>query len=117
MVTESITICDQSVVRTTGHRPAFVCIPEYVIGVGCKSVIDLMRIFSEIYSEIYNERREIKQGFGELKSQQLKNEVTLRSCFPEGVRQEIWGILIACNLVRKDTSFIAEETKVLPVMI
>ncbi len=113
MVTESITICDQSVVRTTGHRPAFVCIPGYVIGVGCESVIDLMRIFSEIY----NERREIKQGFGELKSQQLKNEVTLRSCFPEGVRQEIWGILIACNLVRKDTSFIAEEANVLPVMI
>ncbi|EHS6108839.1 IS4 family transposase [Salmonella enterica] len=71
----------------------------------------------EKISEIYNERWEIERGFGELKSQQLKNEVTLRSRFPEGVRQEIWGILIACNLIRKEMSFIAEEANVLPVRI
>lgn len=67
--------------------------------------------------EIYTERWEIERGFGELKNQQLKSEITLRSRFPEGIRQEMWGILIAYNLIRKEMAFIAEEAGVLPVRI
>ena len=41
----------------------------------------------------------------------------LRSKKPEGVRQEIWGILLAYNLVRKEMLEVAEAAKVPPIRI
>tara|TARA_R110002012_G_scaffold242832_1_gene417302 strand:- start:2868 stop:3758 length:891 start_codon:yes stop_codon:yes gene_type:complete len=51
------------------------------------SMVDLL--------SIYWQRWEIEEGFGEIKCNQLQGEITLRSRFPEGVRQELWG----CYLV------------------
>ncbi|MCP1108609.1 IS4 family transposase, partial [Serratia nevei] len=59
-------------------------------------------------------RWEIELGYGELKRRQLKGEVTLRSRFPEGVKQELWGILVGYNLLRKEITDIADEAGVLP---
>lgn len=63
---------------------------------------------------IYWERWEIEMGYGELKRRQLKGEVTLRSRFLESVKQELWGILISYNLLRKEMVAVAEEAKVNP---
>nr|WP_159873206.1 MULTISPECIES: transposase [unclassified Raoultella] len=66
---------------------------------------------------IYWERWEIELGYGELKRRQLKGEVTLRSRFPEGVKQELWGILVSYNLLRKEMVDIAGEAGVIPTRI
>lgn len=66
---------------------------------------------------IYWQRWEIEEGYGELKQVQLQNEVTLRSRFCEGVKQEIWGVLIAYNLIRLEMVAIAEEAQVAPTRI
>lgn len=63
---------------------------------------------------VYWERWEIEEGYGELKRRQLQNEHVLRSQTPEGVRQELWGILLAYNLIRVEISRIADEADVLP---
>lgn len=47
----------------------------------------------------------------------LEDEVLLRSQSVEGVIQEIWGILIAYNLVRLEISRIAREAQVSPLRI
>lgn len=66
---------------------------------------------------VYWERWEIEEGFGELKQTQLQSRVTLRSRFPEGVRQELWGTLLAYNLVRLEMLAIADEAEVEPTRI
>lgn len=47
----------------------------------------------------------------------LADEVLLRSRLVAGIEQEIWGILIAYNLVRMETSRIAKEVNVSPLRI
>jgi len=66
---------------------------------------------------IYWDRWEIEQSFGELKNSQLSGEITLRSRFPEGVKQELWGILLGYNLIRLEMVKIAEEADVNPTRI
>lgn len=66
---------------------------------------------------IYWQRWEIEEGFGEIKCNQLQGEITLRSRFPEGVRQELWGVLLGYNLIRLEMVAIAGEAKVLPTRI
>ncbi len=47
----------------------------------------------------------------------LEDELLLRSQSVEGIEQEVWGILIAYNLVRVEISLIAKEAKVSPLRI
>lgn len=49
---------------------------------------------------LYHERWELELGYDEIKTHMLEREEALRSRKPEGVEQEIWGILLAYNLVR-----------------
>lgn len=81
------------------------------------SLIDPVLYPMETLLSIYWERWEIEQSFGELKNSQLNGEVTLRSRFPEGVRQELWGILLGYNLIRLEMVQIAQEAKVEPTRI
>ncbi len=67
--------------------------------------------------DVYFERWEIENSYGEIKHGMLEDEVLLRSQSVEGVEQEIWGILIAYNLVRLEISRIAKEAKVSPLRI
>lgn len=66
---------------------------------------------------IYWQRWEIEEGYGELKQTQLQNKITLRSRFVDGAKQELWGVLIAYNLIRLEMVAIAEEAKVEPTRI
>jgi hypothetical protein len=44
----------------------------------------------------------------------LKNTATLRSKLPGLVRQEVWGMLIAYNLMRHEIAHMADELRVPP---
>jgi hypothetical protein len=68
--------------------------------------------------ELYHERWEIELGYGEIKTDMLDaTKQPLRSKTPERVHQEIWGILIAYNLVRLEIERIADEADVKPTRI
>jgi len=66
---------------------------------------------------LYHERWEIELGFGELKTDMLQRLETIRSRKPDTVAQELWGLLLAYNLVRLEMERVADETGVAPTRI
>jgi hypothetical protein len=66
---------------------------------------------------LYHERWEIELGYDEIKTEMLDREEAIRSKTPDGVRQELWGILIAYNLIRLEMERVAAAAKVEPVRI
>lgn len=68
-------------------------------------------------SALYHERWELELGFDELKTELLEREETIRSKSPDAVTQELFGILIAYNLVRLEMERIADEIGVEPTRI
>ncbi len=63
---------------------------------------------------LYHERWEIELGYDEIKTHLLDRQEAIRSRTPEGVRQEIWGIALAYNLVRLEMERAADEAGVEP---
>jgi hypothetical protein len=49
---------------------------------------------------VYHERWELELGYDEIKTTMLKREETIRCRSVAEVEQELWGILLAYNLVR-----------------
>lgn len=66
---------------------------------------------------LYHERWELELGFGELKTDMLERLETIRSKSPTAVAQEMWGLLIAYNLIRLEMQRIAAEFSVAPTRI
>jgi Insertion element 4 transposase N-terminal/Transposase DDE domain len=66
---------------------------------------------------LYHERWEIELGFGEIKTDMLERLETIRSKSSTAVAQELWGLLIAYNLVRLEMERIAAELGVAPTRI
>lgn len=66
---------------------------------------------------LYHERWELELGYDEIKTELLDREETIRSRKPDGVRQELWGILLAYNLVRLEMASIAKHARVEPTRI
>jgi len=66
---------------------------------------------------LYHERWEIELGYDEIKTEMLDREEAIRSKSPERIRQELWGILLAYNLVRLEMERVAEEAGVEPTRI
>ena len=66
---------------------------------------------------LYHERWEIELGYGEVKTEMLERQEAIRSKTPMGVRQEIWGIMIAFNLVRLEMERMADQAGVPPIRI
>ncbi|MDO6410138.1 IS4 family transposase [Pantoea phytobeneficialis] len=64
------------------------------------SMCDARRYPKADIVELYGYRWEIEHGFREMKQHLLNNELTLRSKKPELVRQELWGVALAYNLLR-----------------
>lgn len=67
--------------------------------------------------ELYHERWELEIGYDEVKTHMLEREEAIRSRTVTGVYQELWGILLAFNLVRLEMEKIAEEVDVPPSRI
>jgi hypothetical protein len=66
---------------------------------------------------LYHERWELELGFGEIKTDLLERLETIRSKSPDAVAQELWGILLAYNLIRLEMARIADELEVEPSRI
>jgi hypothetical protein len=66
---------------------------------------------------LYHERWELELGFGELKTDMLERLETIRSKSPSAVAQEMWGLLIAYNLIRLEMQRLAAEFVVPPTRI
>ena len=66
---------------------------------------------------LYHERWEIEIGYDEAKTHMLERQEALRSKKAEGVRQEIWGILLAYNLIRKEMLDVAHAAEVSPLRV
>jgi hypothetical protein len=64
--------------------------------------------------ELYHERWELELGYDEIKTDVLRREETIRSKTPDGVRQELWGMAIAYNLVRREMDLLARELDLPP---
>ena len=59
-----------------------------------------MRYPSDEIVDLYSHRWEIELGYREMKQTLLNSEYTLRSKRPDMVEQELWGLLLAYNLIR-----------------
>lgn len=81
------------------------------------SLLDEKRYPADELRALYHERWEIELGFGEMKTDMLERFETIRSKSPTAVEQELWGILIAYNLVRLEMERIADELGVAPTRI
>ena len=68
-------------------------------------------------ADLYHERWELELGFDEIKTEMLDREETIRSKSPTAVNQELWGILLAYNLVRVEMECVADDAKVEPSRI
>ena len=68
-------------------------------------------------AELYHERWELELGYDEIKTELLAREEAIRSRKPDGVKQELWGILITYNLIRLEMARIAAEADVDPTRI
>lgn len=78
------------------------------------SLMDRRQFRASDIAARYLQRWEIETSYRELKQTMLGGPLTLRSQDPAGITQEIWGALIAYNLVRLEMSKAALETKALP---
>ena len=69
------------------------------------------------FSFVTSRRWELELGYDEIKTEMLDREETIRSRTPAGVKQELWGIFLAYNLVRLEMDRIAEDAGVEPTRI
>jgi hypothetical protein len=81
------------------------------------SLLDADRYPAEEIVALYHERWELELGFDEVKTEMLEREEAIRSRTPEGVRQELWGLLLAYNLVRREMEKVADEADIPPTRI
>jgi hypothetical protein len=81
------------------------------------SLVDENRFPADEIRALYHERWELELGFGELKTDMLERLETIRSKSPSSVAQEMWGLLLAYNLVRLEIERVAAELKVSPLRI
>jgi len=66
---------------------------------------------------LYHERWEIELGYREIKTTLLKNAIALRSKKPDLVIQELYGMLLAYNLIRHECALAADVVKLRPTRI
>lgn len=64
--------------------------------------------------QLYHERWELEIAFDELKTHMLQRKECLRSKLPDGVAQELWGVLVVYNLLRREMLLAAKELDVDP---
>lgn len=78
------------------------------------SLVDPVRYPAEEIGRLYFERWELELAYRELKVDTLDACPTMRSQSPDRIRQELWGVLTAYNVVRREIEAVAEELNVPP---
>ena len=81
------------------------------------SMTDPSRFPRDEVAALYHQRWEAELIVDDLKTEQRDSAVTLRSKTPVGIRQEIYGLLVAHNLVRLEMARAAVLLKVEPTRI
>jgi len=81
------------------------------------SLLDAEKYPAKELIALYHERWELEVGYDEVKTHLLDRRESIRSKTPMGVRQELWGIAIAYNLVRVEMERVAIEAEVAPTRI
>lgn len=81
------------------------------------SLLDPARYPAAEVVALYHERWELELGYDELKTEVLDGAETLRSQSPAAVTQELWGVLLAYNLVRLEMARAAIMAGVAPTRI
>jgi hypothetical protein len=81
------------------------------------SLVDPKRYPADELRGLYHVRWELELGFGEVKTDMLERLETIRSKSPATVEQELWGVLLAYNLIRLEMARIADELGVEPTQI
>lgn len=86
--------------------------PQYLL----TSMLDPDAFPADEIVDLYHERWELELGYDEVKTEMLDN-IPLRSKSVDRLRQEVWGLLIAYNLVRLEMARVADEAGVAPTRI
>ena len=81
------------------------------------SLLDPEQYPAEEIVALYHERWETELAYDEVKTHMLDRQESIRSKTPDGVRQELWGIALAYNLVRVEMERAAAEAGVPPTRI
>jgi len=81
------------------------------------SLLDAEKYPAQEVVALYHERWELELGYDEIKTEMLDREETIRSKSPPAVTQELWGVLLAYNLVRLEMARVADEAGVPPIRI
>ena len=81
------------------------------------SLLDPLAYPAAEIAELYHERWELELGFDEIKTHTLEREEALRSRAPERIRQEVWGLAVAYNLVRLEMQHVAQRQQLMPTRI
>jgi hypothetical protein len=81
------------------------------------SLVDAEKYPAHELVALYHERWETEIAYDEVKTHLLDRQETIRSRSPEGVRQELWGIALAYNLVRVEMERVADEVGVPPTRL
>lgn len=82
----------------------------YSVKSGMKTVMTSLPVeeyTAKQIAQLYQERWEIELGFRDIKSSMQKNAMTLRSKKVELVYQELWGLLLCYNIIRREASMAA----------
>lgn len=93
--------------QVEGHKPQMLL----------TSMLDPERFPALDIARLYHERWELELSYDEIKTHMLERQETLRSKSPPAVRQELWGTLIAFNLVRCRMQEVAHEAGVPPTRV
>ena len=67
--------------------------------------------------DLYHERWELEVGYDELKTHMFERNECLRSKSPAAVNQELWGLLLVYNLVRREMLLVAEQMDLPPTRV
>lgn len=81
------------------------------------SLLDPQRFPAEEVARLYHQRWEVEMAIDDMKTEQRDSAWTLRSKTPVGIRQEIYGLLVAHNLVRVEMAVAADALGVEPTRI
>jgi hypothetical protein len=81
------------------------------------SLVDAGKYPAKALNALYHERWELELACEEMKTHVLDREETIRSRTPGGVRQELRGIAIAYNLMRREMERVAEAAGARPTRI
>ena len=93
--------------RRAGHEP------QRLI----TSLLDPVAYPAKELVALYHERWEMELAYDEIKTTVLQRQECIRSQSPDGVRQEIWGILLTYNLVRLEMERVADSIGIEPRQI